>query len=248
MKKNSKKVLLSIFSDNKEVLRLNIRVIELLLPDLSKDGRRSLLHLLEKKELIQIIRLQDNTYVSLSDKGRTSLKAEFPALYDSLALTNEVWKVIVFKTPPKGDPQFRFLRAKILSSGGHSLSRGVFIFTSIIPVPTMHVLQTLYAENIYMFSVGEWYLGTQSPIIQEQFHTSDLISAYSSISKQTTSLLTKFETKKGLNDSLKNDFIKIYQRWFDTFSEDRGLVTRYFPQETSGMSVLKEIQKLLQHV
>lgn len=246
MKNTTKKILLSMYFENITMPRyVSYQAISLLVPELTKEGLRSLIHLLEKKELIHTTKIKGTSYYSLTDQARKALKTQFQALTTNSEISVNLWKVIIFKTAPKGDPQFRYLRSKILHSGGVALSRGSFIFTTDLSRQLLHTLETLYNKNIYMFSVGEWYLGTQNPIISEQFHISDLINTYSSISREIDDLLIKFEAKKGLIGSLKNDFSSIYQRWFDTFSEDKGLMSVHFPHETSGVDVLKKLQHIL---
>lgn len=247
MKNTTKKILLALYPPEKQLFyRLSQESLKFLVPELTKEGFRSLVYLLEKKELLQSVVLEGTIYFISTDKAQQMIKAQFPALE---TLNEEVsldWTVIVFSEPPKGDAQFRYLRTKVIQEGGMALARGVYVLATKLSAQFKQTIESLYRDNVYMFSIGKWYFGAENPIIMKHFHISDTLNSYSSISKEVGELLVIFEAKKRLTNNAKEAFCNIYVRWFEILSEDRGLASRYFPQHVSGVQILRQFQQILQ--
>ena len=246
MKNTSKKLLLALMT-NAEMpfVKLSLPAVELLLPELTTEGRRSLFYLLEKKLLIQSIKLTDSTFYTSTPSAREAIKALFPSLNLPKQVVKPISTVIVFKSAPKGDPQFRYLRNKILTEGGVVMSRGVYLITGFLKPTLTNTLESLYKDSIYLFTVGSWLLGTEQPIIDEYTGLSEIISSYSSISSELDHLLAVRDPQKGLNDKFKTELSKIYVRWFDTISVDTGISALYFPNLPTGKDLLVKLQTLL---
>lgn len=245
MKLTTKKLLTLLYTEkNKKPFNLPLEYVNHILPDLTVEGRRSLMYLLEKKNLTYTVKVNNQTWLASSDTANEAIRRLFP----SLQTENDqqvVWNVCIFKTPPKGDPQFRYLRKKLLSTNAYSLSRGVYIWHGKTSTTLLHLFETMYLGSIVVLTVDQWLFGFDNPIVLDHFELKSTVDAYSSISRECDLLLSNFDVKKRLNGKNKLDIIKIYTRWFDSFSADSGLVGHYFPQVLSGLAILQKIQQLV---
>ena len=245
MKKNSQKILLALYPTENVFPQLSLEKVKWLISDLTEDGQRSMIYMLEQKQLITSARLADETLLSITAHGKDTLEALFPALSTKTSEWNGKWLCIVFQTAPKTDPQFRYLRTFILSQKGIPFSRGMYLVPSVLSDSILKQCQDIYRDSVTVLSVDQWVLGSERPIVIEQYGLLDLLNAYSGISREINQLLGKFEHKKELTDWQKISLHNTYTRLIDTLAEDPGLVEFYFPGKEGGLGALIHFQQLL---
>lgn len=245
MKENSQKLLLALFpSSDESFFRLKQEITRYVIPSLSPDGTKSLIYHLEKKGMLEVMRLHNETYLSCTRHGVKLLRGLFPALRIETDV-DDGWQCVIFKKAPKGDPQFRYLRTRLLSDGAIALTRGMYITPQGYSEGMLHTIESLYVDSVVMFTVKEWLFGSERPIVMKEFHILDTIEAYSRTSNELFELLSKIESKKGLIEKKKDVIRSLYERFFEIVREDRGLSPRYFPNEISCTHVLHQFQQLL---
>lgn len=243
MKENSKKLLLALYPVDTHFFQAPQEILSVVLPELSADGKRSLLYYLEKKQYLDVLKISNTTTIALTQKGVEAVEALFPALHEENRSWQGEWQCIVFKTAPKGDAQFRYLRTRVISEGAVTLARGVYCIPRSFSAELVSTLNSIYSNSVVMFSIKDWLLGSQRPIAISDFGVEDVVNGYSSISKQVSQLLGKRSEEKRLSSKSKEQLSQIFNRFYAVIREDKGLGTFYFPHEKPGQIVLKEIQQ-----
>lgn len=239
MKKNTQKLLLSLyFSKNQVQNRVPQEIVKILLSSLSDGGRRSLLFLLKRKNLIDSERVLGKTTVSLTNYGVTQLEAEFPALSQKWDSWEGEWECLVFLSAPKSDQQFRYLRQLLLSEGAINVSRGVYFAPKSFSDVVLSTCRNLYLSNLLLFSVGDWKIVNERSVIIEKYGLLDIVESYSGVSRDVDRLLVLLNDKKRAVDSLKNDINLVYDRLVAILVEDPGFCMFFFPQAILAKEIL----------
>lgn len=246
MRSNAQKILLTLFpvSDSERVL-LTSSQVQLLVPDLTEGGYRSLLLFLQRKHWLLKENAGQSSYLSLTDTGKRALIAKFPALSPEWDKWQGNWQQMVFLQAPKGDRQFRYLREQLKNELALPLSRGVYVKAGSFSEKLMQECQDRYDRSLLVFSVGQMQLGELRPIISSYYDLTSLAAVYSSISKSTASLLNILEIEKELNDKQKIQLSSVIDRLIDCLTEDPGFIRFYFPGLAGVRQILPQLQKII---
>ena len=213
MRHTTAKILLATYPVKPGLTRLVlIQQLRILTPELSRRGFDSLITLLKSRQWLLSSVLADGTYVQLTQLGLEAIKAQFPALDGQTKNLTPDWYLVLFSTPPTGDPSFRYLRRLLLRHGAHQLGRSQYIFHLDIPSEVSITLQRLYANSVYVCRVCEWIEGFISPRTLSQKQASDMMSISSGLSKQTDRLLIKFYSNKRLTVNDKKTINQLYDQ------------------------------------
>lgn len=246
MKKNSQILLLSLFSEGgRQPLSLTVSQLRRLVPELSDSGFRSLLHVLEKKQMISSERDQGKRRFYLTNDGKNALVRLFPSLDPSWQSWNGSWVCLVFLQAPKSDLQFRYLRSLLVEHRAVALSRGVYLYPRQLPAIVLESLQRLYIGSVLCFSVAEWQFGTERPIVVEKYTLESLIDIYSGVSKEAKQLLGDENVSSRLTVQQKSRIASLFDRLLSALTSDLGFMNYYFPGSTRGSEVLILVQRLL---
>ncbi|MCB9813503.1 MAG: hypothetical protein H6772_03790 [Pseudomonadales bacterium] len=246
MKKNTQKILLSLYSpSNTTNHRIKLRGIDLIVPDLTDGGRRSLIHVLKTNGMINVERVLGVTSVNITQYGNKQLEVEFPALSSKWDQWQGNWDCLAFVKAPKSDKQFRYLRKLLVSEGAISISRGVYISPNGFSNKVVSECNELYRESILMFSVGEWKIASLRNLIVEKYGLLDFVETYSGISNDVNRLLTMVNSKNSLIESYKLDINLAYDRLRDMLKEDPGFCHYYFNEIPKIKSILKDLNSII---
>ena len=128
LKPNTAKLL--IFLSSGQWTRSDKEVLSLLLPDLSPAGRRSLISYCVRQKWIMSELIKNQRHLCLTEYGQRELELHFSLFSKKSDGWNGDWFLIVFLTPPKLDPQFRYLRNFLLEKNAANISRGNYILPS----------------------------------------------------------------------------------------------------------------------
>lgn len=246
MKRNTQKILLALYS---QVGGLKNRVpldkLQLVVPELSDGGFRSLLHVLKKQGSIVTGRVMGVTSVSITNRGTLLLEGEFPALSSQWDTWNGEWECMVFTASPSFDKQFRYLRKLLISQGALAINRGVYMSPGGFNDKVMSECQNSYFSNVLIFSVGEWKIAKESSFVIEKYGLLDLVETYSGVSNYVERLLITLDTKKRLTSSHKAEISLVYDRVIELLLEDPGFCSFYFKEVKSIKNTILSLNSLL---
>ncbi len=244
MKHTSKKLLLWLYSfDTQNKRRLPYSEVAWLLPELTEDGKQSLIRHLISERLLFTDELDGYSSLSLSSHGRTQLQADFPALKRVDQPWQGDWYLIIFLSPPKTDKSFRYLRTQLVKNLCFQLSRGVYLHAGVVSEELQKLFHDSYRENLLMYKTANWQFGDEQIVIGQSNSLNDLISIFSGISKEVKELLIKKTNKKELSDQQKIRICSIYDRFVVAFEQDAGIIRYYHPTAISGTRVLLQIRQ-----
>ncbi len=224
---------------------LNYQQIELLLNDLSPGGRRSLLHHLEKEGYILRENLLGQSWITITGQGKRQCKRLFPAFSDHWQAWQGEWELLVFLSAPKNDPQFRYLRNLLLEERAVFLSRGVYAVPGKLSEKVLAVVESLYQRAVAVFAISEWKFGSEQEIVIEQLGLTDIIEAYSGISREIRELLENCDKNVRLTNQQKLLFIPVFDRFWENVTMDTGFARYYVPNAPTAADMLSQLQKLL---
>jgi len=248
MKKNTQKILLSLYSKEGELKnRVKTNDLQMIVPELSDGGFRSLIHVLKKQNVITTQRLLGYTYVSISHHGTLLLESEFPALSSKWEDWDGKWSCLVFMDSPSFDKQFRYLRKLLLSEGALAISRGVYISPGGFSQVVIKECQTSYISNVLVFSVGDWKIAAESSFIIEKYGLLDVAETYSGVSNDVTRLIKSDDGEIRLTDSQKISLNLVYDRLVEVLLEDPGFCTFYFKEVENIKNIVLRLNSLISY-
>lgn len=245
MKENTKLILVWLYSERVGERWVSYDEAKRVLSKLSDSGLKSLLFLLNKKQLVSLEKINDETHMSITSHGKRALESQFPAFSPRFVQWQGDWSVMMFLTPPKGDKNYRFLRQKLLSFHFIGITRGVFVYPGDVPEEVIKLCDQLYRDSVVVLKNKEWVFGDDLKTIGMKSGLLDTKDAYSSISREISGLIEKNNSQKGLMKASEHEILSIYDRLYRTLEADCGLVGWYFPQETGFFSLLKSLQNLI---
>jgi DNA-binding transcriptional regulator PaaX len=246
VKDNSKKLLLWTYPiDGENKRKVPYSQLEWLLSDLTQSGRRSLVRLLEKKQLIFTDTITDQKRVSISSHGMNELEAQFPVLKRENDESVRPWSVVVFMDAPQQDPRFRYLRSKLVKHQLFSLKRGLYLYPGELPHDVKSTLEEVYRSSVVVLKVNEWSFGDEQIVIGQKTDLQDRLDVYSGISKEVDELIEAIHHNKSLSNKQKKQIYSIFDRLYQSLGTDLGLISRYYPQANSGVDLLNQIKSLI---
>ncbi len=244
MKLTSKKLLLWLYPfDAQNKRRVPYVEVEWLLPELTEEGKQSLIRHLVAERLLFIDELDGYSSLTLSSHGRTQLQADFPALKRVDQPWQGDWYVIIFRAAPKSDKSFRYLRTQLVKKLCFQLSRGVYLHAGKIGDELLKIFHDSYRENIVMYKTDKWLFGDDQIVIGQGNSLKDQISIFSGISEEVETLLTKKSNRKELSNQQKIRICSIFDRFVAAFEQDAGIINYYHPTAISGTRLLRQIRQ-----
>jgi hypothetical protein len=217
MKINTQKLLLFLYEPQGKVRFEGIYAhLRYLFPDLTAEGRRSLIHHLKKQYLIDVQKKGRETIFQLTPYGRSQGEILFPILTReensskiSMDKGNQSFQgnVILFFSAPTQDPHFRFLRKLLEEEGAHSINRGMYLFIQPVPEHVLTLCKKKYFSSVFIFSIAKWELDNHFLLLKSESHIDDFSSSLSGIGKEM-SLLT--EKKIGFSVSNHQHNLRVF--------------------------------------
>ncbi len=229
MRRTTKQILLLLYTlPDRAARKISITTLRELLPGLTSGGFRSLIHVLQHKEMLHVHKDGTANIVMGTPTGDRAIEAVFPWLRDVSmprqieAAESTQGSLILFRTPSRTDPQFRRLRRMILTEGAHLLSRGCYIFPSRIPTGLWIELTEHYKSNVAVIGVDRWLMGNQQAFYNNTLQVSDVFSALSGVSKEMTRLIMPELAWRELNHQQKTAFLSLLWQAIDIFGDISG--------------------------
>lgn len=242
MKENTKLLLVWLYSERIGERWVSFREVEMLFPQLSQSGLRSLVFLLKKKSLVSLDERADGQYLCLTSHGKRALEVLFPAFSQERKEWGGEWSVLLFVEAPPSDNNFRYLRKQLLSNHWVTVKRGCYFYPGKIPERLLQLLDQLYRQSVLVFLAKDWSFGDETQIIGLKDSLKDILDSYSSISREIHQLIEKIDGKKELTYAYKDEITSLLYRLYQTFEFDIGITRYYFPQEREGRSLLFDLQ------
>lgn len=244
-KQSTQKLLVLLFSQTTQTNTLvGYDALEYLLPDLSEAGRRSLIAHLYREGLIRKERVEKQTLFGSTQHGNRLVTAQFPALSAQTHESFTTWSLLTFLQPPKGDPQFRYLRNLLLSKNALNLNRGVYLLSSDTAMALTKDLEVNYRRAVLVTQIGEWQFGDERSFILENLALMDLQTLYSGISNEIDGLLRSLRFDSDLNYSQKTHIFSVFDRLYSLIQKDSGVFHHYFPKSPTAIELLRRFQNL----
>jgi hypothetical protein len=191
MKITTQKILLFFHAGGGEEFWLSNSEFENLLPQLTNEGRRSLLYLLKKNHFLKSRKIDKTLLFSITPKGLATLKRLFPFIFLEGDGVPQQQACVIFLHPPAADPHFRQLRKHLLELGSHALQRGIFLFSQGVPETLLVELQENYFDSILVLSIHDWLIKNKYLFIDDEKHFVDVKNTLSGISREVMSLTEK---------------------------------------------------------
>lgn len=246
MKQNTQKLLTWLYSPVEErSYAVDYRQLALILPDMTSGGRRSLVHYLTQKLLIRTERMSDKTLISLTPHGIDALVAQFPAFNEIHQQWQGQWSILIFRSGPKGDPHFRYLRQLLLDNHAFSLSRGVYLYPGELPEQVINVCKKMYVGAVVIVATHQWSFGDERRIINQHYLLSDLAEVYSGVSKEINQLLELKNNQKRLTKKSRLQIYSVFNRLFNILSQDPGFLHYYHPHVLTAPMLLKQLHSIM---
>jgi len=243
LKPNTSRLLLFLTIDT--WMEMNSQTLEMLLPDLTKSGIRSLLTYCQNMSWIKIDVLDGKKRVYLTNYGKKELELQFPVFSLKVDQWQGEWELVMFLTPPKTDPQFRFLRNYLLARQGCAISRGNYLIPSYMAGQLVEDVYQSYRKSVMIFSIKKWVFGDEKTYLSDHYHLSDLADSYSGASNEINELLNKKNEGSFANDQQKKSFFSVFNRLVSTIQKDSGMLHYYFPEVKGGLNLLSSLKLLL---
>ena len=244
MKTNTQKLLTWLYSPPNQSHSIDYQQLELVLPEMTPGGRRSLVHYLTQKLLIRTERINDQTNISLTSHGVAALVAQFPAFNQARQQWQGEWSVLIFQRGPKGDPHFRYLRQLLLDNHAFSLSRGVYLYPGALPSQVTNVCQEMYVGSVTVVAASNWLFGDERSLVNEQYLLLDLVEIYSGISKEINQLLELKNNQKRLTKKARLQIYSVFDRLFNVLAQDPGFLNYYYPDTSSAAVLLTQLHSI----
>lgn len=246
MKKNSKKLLLLLWSSPELGPRLIIKErLQPLFPDLTMAGWNSLILQLLRRGALVSEKSKLGEYLRITDLGRRMVSDVFPALSSTWRGWKGEWGAVIFLTPPKTDSNFRLLRAYLVKQGLRAVTRGWYVYPWPLPDTILQRCRSEYGPAVGVTKLSDWTVSDFRAIITSVYGVFDLFSLYSGISKEIDYLLMPKHNRKGLNYQSKNQIGNIFDRFLQTLAADPGFFAALFPQDLSGEKILLKLHLLV---
>ena len=243
MKITSKKLLLWLHSISpQERRRVPISHLDLILSELTPEGRQSLVRYLENNRLLFTDELDGPIKLSLSSHGLTQLEADFPALRRLNHPWEGDWLLIIFTESPSTDNNFRYLRSVLLQEHCLSLKRGVYLHAGELSQRLENLLHANYRSSVVIVKTSSWEFGDPQIVIGQNEVLKDVIDVYSGIGKELETLLTNFSTIKRLSDRQKKEIGSIYDRIVQNFQQDNGIIPYFYQNASTGIELLERLK------
>jgi len=246
MKQNTQKLLTWLYSSaEKRSYVINYRQLKLILPDMTAGGRRSLVHYLTKKLLIRTERINDQIHISLTSHGIDALVAQFPVFNEAWQQWQGEWSVLIFRSGPKGDLHFRYLRQLLLDNHAFSLSRGVYLYPGMLPNQVVSVLKEMYVGAVVVVVTNQWSFGDERNIVNRHDLLLDLVEVYSGISKEINQLLVLKNNQKRLTKKARLQVYSVFDRLFNVLGQDPGFLQYYYPNLLTVAALLNQLHSMV---
>lgn len=243
IKKNTQKLLLSLYRPT-ESLVMDKRYLELIVPELSPSGLRSLLHQLQQQSLLSVFQGGASPQWSLTKQGHQVVEGLFPAFLPK----SDGWSVLVFLTAPKTDPAFRYLRRYLLEEGWLSLSRGNYLWQGAVSEEVRRECLLSYPSSVLIFEVKEWTLGDFNNFILRQNNITELIKNYSGISREIATLTGRGVSLDTMNDQQKNQLSSLFNRLYENIRVDYGFTGPWLTNISRPLFILRDFQSLIRSI
>lgn len=229
MKPRSRISLLALCSWPADHLGMTVAHWQVLLPDLTTSGIRSLARLLCRNELAYHVRQGDSQAYRSTEEGIKALNSLFPVL-DSSPVVSEGWTVVLTKTAPISDAHFRYASSLLLSQGATRLSRGVYVLEGQLPAAVQFELSNLYSsQHLAIASVTSWQQGWGQHLHTHISHENNLWDVLSEISRETDELLANISVNKNAINQSKNRISSLYDRFSTVLHSQKSVYSHKKP-------------------
>jgi len=227
---------------------LNFEDVSLFLPELSASGRRSLLSLLIKQNLLErgpsLQGGHGGETLLATQHAFDALEQQFPVFAFLRQPWQGRWTVIAFLESPQADPQFRHLRTKLLAFKAGQVKPGLYLYPGDLPTELMILLKQLYVGSVVVWDMSSWRFGDERRIVSSAFHFSDRIQALSGVSSEIDQLLGVRDPEKGLTQLKKKQLFMVFDRFQSILEEDVGILPFYYPQLPSYRHIFSHFFEL----
>lgn len=233
--------------------------LPLFFPELSQAGQRSLVSLLksqlylEKSVASDAIGFRKNALYGVAGTetvlygtgyARDALKSQFPVFSLVDAPWQGGWTVILFLDSPKSDPQFRYLRSKLIGYKAALLKPGVYLYPGTLPEECFILFKQLYVGSVVVWQTDSWRFGDERQVIMTLFNLSASFSIISGISNNLYKLLASVDSEKGLTKRQKETLFLVFSSYVSAIGDEVGILPRYFPQVDEYAQILCLFQLL----
>jgi hypothetical protein len=205
-------------------------------------AKRGLLYYLRERGDIWLEHHGETERAIISTVGLQHLQAEFPQLSAHEGQNELSWTLLILKSAPAHDRNFRSLGKLLKHHRAYPVARGVYLYPGAVPAAVATTLQSLYTDSsVALTTVSEWQRGVSRPEIVSFYDLESLAGIYSSISRDIDQLLADISIKNGL---IYKDIIKIgscLARFSAALREDVGLLPWYFPSVPSSQTLYQRI-------
>ncbi|KKU82766.1 MAG: hypothetical protein UY10_C0024G0002 [Microgenomates group bacterium GW2011_GWA2_47_8] len=240
LKTHSQWLLLALLPDAaRQTEFVSLSSVRLLFPHLTTAGFRSLVDHLQTKGMVHYERVGQHSQLYLSELGKMTVYALFPALDPERLRWAGNWSCLVFQEAPTNDTQFRYLRRVLVERRAIQLTRGVYLYPGAFPAMVVEQCHRLYTGAISIFSIASVQFGSLRPIVVEKGELKTLQELYSGISSECRQLLGMNDQTGLLTDQQKVRFVSLFDRLVSALRGDNGLGSYYFPDDTWGKEVLQ---------
>jgi hypothetical protein len=250
LKKNSL-MLLSWLYPSQTSRWISIHDLKFLLPSLSSDGIRSLVGVLTKANLIEKVPLDlidegqsTQTVIRATSYATDAVSSQFSAFRFMHEAWKGQWSLICFIDSPKSDPQFRYLRNKLVAQKAGQIKSGLYAYPGELPPELFHQLTQLYVGSVAVWKTDSWRFGDERQIIGKIFGLNDEAQSFSSLSNQLTQLLNDLKYNNGLIEPVKKNLFMVFNRWVVTMEDSAGIYSWYFPQVKKPNDFLSEFHAI----
>ncbi len=245
MKPNSKRILLWLYNCGENFRRDDYSHIAYLVPNLSYEGRRSLLNILRLKKYINVEKFGNKKYISLTSFGQDYVEKNFLFLNKQRQKWRGKWLMIIMISSNGNKSIFKGLRTSLMRIGCISLERGIYMYPGDFDYALENIVKKKFKSSIIILSLENWVFGDERLFIINKFNLINLLNDYSEISKEIDKLLIKTKNKEKLNDRHLKRIFALYSQLFSLFGDDLGFLSYYFSDNYDGLKMLKLVQSLI---
>lgn len=224
---NTKKLLFWLYSDEKTGSLFKTENIRLLFDQLSDDGWRSMLFLLQKKGLVELrasVGEGKSSYIRITSLGKRVIESEMAVLDRNWpSWDGERWAVLMIRGE-KGEKQRGELtklikRKKLITI---PIGCGGWLMPEFEADKLLLYMDQEYLNFFWLWKIERWEVGDWSSLIFEHGEIEFYMNFYSRVSSEAKLLLNKMNGKKSRSDRDKTRFVDLFNKVFITASLDPG--------------------------
>lgn len=209
--------------------------------------RSALSSCLSNGMVARLVRGRKSQY-RLTSVGREALVRACAGDYSASA-SEKTWIMVVLDQGSLPEKTIRKLSLGLSRLGLISWSRGVWLTpVNISENIKRYIIDIGAAGAVVVIEVKKWFLGDEKVIVEDLWRPLDYEVGVKNLITQAEPLLTTIRSLKSVTEPVKNEFLMVFDRWFEIMTKKPRLPQNLLPSEWSYESGEKLVLKMCESI